>query len=30
MERIVGLSPEHAGWKNDLAWFDAQIVTLKR
>jgi hypothetical protein len=29
MERIVKLFPEHAGWKGDLAWFDAQIAALK-
>jgi hypothetical protein len=29
MERIVKLFPEHAGWKEDLSWFDAQIDALK-
>jgi tetratricopeptide (TPR) repeat protein len=26
MQRVTRLAPEHAGWKGDLAWFDAQIA----
>jgi len=29
MERIARLSPEHVGWRDDLAWFDAQIAKLR-
>lgn len=29
MVRLVGLSPDNAGWKTDLAWFDKQIAALK-
>ena len=28
MQRLVKLSPDNAGWKGDLAWFDQQIAAL--
>lgn len=30
MERIVRLSPEYGAWKQDLTWFDSQIVSLEK
>src|SRR5271165_5962487 len=30
MTRLVALSPDNAGWKKDLAWFDRQLAALKR
>jgi hypothetical protein len=28
MVRMTALSPDNAIWKEDLAWFDAQIAEL--
>ena len=30
MERVVRLSPEYTAWKQDLIWFDSQIVSLEK
>jgi hypothetical protein len=30
MERVVRRSPEYAAWKQDLTWFDSQIVSLEK
>ena len=30
MQRLVGLAPDHAAFKRDLAWFEAQIAALEK
>ncbi len=30
MERMTKLSPDNAGWKRDLAWFEGQIAALEK
>lgn len=30
MARMVALSPDHAGRKRDLAWFDGQVAELEK
>ena len=30
MKRVVKLSPDNAGWKDDLSWFDEQIAALTK
>jgi hypothetical protein len=30
MVRLTALSPDNAGWKRDLDWFEAQIAELSR
>jgi hypothetical protein len=29
MAALVAIAPGHAGWTNDLAWFDEQIARLE-
>jgi hypothetical protein len=30
MKKVVKLSPDHAGWKKDLGWFNEQIASLTK
>ena len=30
MKQVVKLSPDNAGWKNDLDWFNDQIAALTK
>jgi hypothetical protein len=30
MARMVALSPDHAGWERDLAWFDSLTEQLEK
>ena len=30
MKRVIKLSPDNAGWKHDLDWFNEQITALTK